>query len=60
MIRVLFVCHGSILKNPGKACKINDSQQREALTTPFWKNFEMTYKIITTLTDIAFRHRRER
>lgn len=24
MIKILFVCHGSILKNPGEACKIND------------------------------------
>lgn len=24
MIKVLFVCHGRILKSPGKACKIND------------------------------------
>lgn len=23
MIRVLFICHGSILKSPGKASKIN-------------------------------------
>lgn len=23
MIRVLMICHGSILKSPGKACKIN-------------------------------------
>lgn len=23
MIRVLFICHGSILKNPGKFSKIN-------------------------------------
>lgn len=23
MIKVLFVCHGSILKSPQKACKIN-------------------------------------
>lgn len=23
MIKILFVCHGSILKNPGKASKIN-------------------------------------
>lgn len=21
MIRILFICHGSILKSPGKACK---------------------------------------
>lgn len=24
MIRILFVCHGSILKNPEKAYKLND------------------------------------
>ena len=24
MIKILFICHGSILKSPGKACKIND------------------------------------
>ena len=24
MIKILFICHGSILKNPGKAHKIND------------------------------------
>ena len=24
MIRILFVCHGNILKSPGKAHKIND------------------------------------
>ena len=24
MIKILFVCHGSILKNPGEAHKIND------------------------------------
>ena len=23
MIRILFICHGSILKSSGKACKIN-------------------------------------
>ncbi|WP_334159888.1 hypothetical protein [Muricomes intestini] len=23
MIKILFVCHGNILKSPGKACKIN-------------------------------------
>lgn len=23
MIKVLFICHGSILKSPEKACKIN-------------------------------------
>ena len=24
MIKILFVCHGSILKKPGKVCRIND------------------------------------
>ena len=24
MVRILFICHGSILKSPGEACKIND------------------------------------
>ena len=24
MIKILFVCHGRILKSPGKASKIND------------------------------------
>ena len=24
MIKILFICHGSILKNPGKVYKIND------------------------------------
>lgn len=24
VIKILFICHGSILKNPGKAHKIND------------------------------------
>ncbi len=37
MIKVMFVCHGSILRSPEKACKINGSQQKEALTTPFLK-----------------------
>ena len=29
MISILFVCHGSILKNPEKACKINGFKARE-------------------------------
>ena len=41
MIKILFVCHGSILKNPGKASKINDSTARKGIyyttTTPFLK-----------------------
>ena len=35
MIRVLFVCHGSILKSPKKGCKINGLTEKKALTTPF-------------------------
>ena len=41
MIRVLFICHGSILKSPGKAGKINGfTEQKDAYyttTTPFLK-----------------------
>lgn len=41
MIKVLFVCHGSILKNPKKAGKINSFTAREGTyhttTTPFFK-----------------------
>ena len=41
MIRVLFICHGSILKSPEKACKINDFTKRKGTyyttTTPFLK-----------------------
>lgn len=29
MIKILFVCHGNILKNPGEACKINDFIARQ-------------------------------
>ncbi|NBH17653.1 hypothetical protein D3Z55_09280 [Clostridiaceae bacterium] len=40
-IALLMVCHGSILKNPGKACKINDSTIWQGVycttTTPFLK-----------------------
>ena len=39
MIKILFVCHGSILKSPGKASKINGfAKQKGAYyttTTPF-------------------------
>ena len=39
MIKILFVCHGSILKSPGKASKINGSAERNGTyyttTTPF-------------------------
>lgn len=41
MVRVLFVCHGSISKSPGKAGKINGfTMQKGAYyttTTPFTK-----------------------
>ena len=41
MIKVLFVCHGNILKSPEKACKINDSVADKGVyyttTTPFFK-----------------------
>ncbi len=40
-IRVLFVCHGSILKCPGKACKINGFMEKQGAyytsITPFLK-----------------------
>lgn len=37
MIKVLFCCHGSILKSPEKVCKINGLRSEKALTTPFLK-----------------------
>ena len=41
MIKVLFICHGSILKNPEKACKIKGFTKRKGtyytITTPFLK-----------------------
>ncbi|MCH5271950.1 MAG: hypothetical protein J1E83_14615 [Lachnospiraceae bacterium] len=41
MIKILFVCHGSILKSLGKACKINDFTVRYGAyyttTTPFFE-----------------------
>ena len=41
MIKILFVCHGSILKSPGKASKINGfTAERGAyytITTPFFE-----------------------
>ena len=44
MIRVLFICHGSILKSPEKASKINGFMKRKGAyyttTTPFWKSLE--------------------
>lgn len=30
MIKVLFVCHGNILKCPGKASKINDFMEQSS------------------------------
>ena len=40
-IKVLFVCHGNILKSPGKACKINGFTKQKGIyyttTTPFLK-----------------------
>ena len=41
MIKVLFVCHGSILKSPGKVCKINGFEVGYGIyytmTTPFFE-----------------------
>ena len=41
MIKVLFICHGSIMKSPGKDSKINGfTKQKRAYyttTTPFSK-----------------------
>ncbi len=41
MIRILFVCHGNILKTPEKDYKINDFTSRKGAyyttTTPFLK-----------------------
>lgn len=31
MIRVLFICHGSILENPGKTDKINGFARRQGV-----------------------------
>ena len=40
-IKILFVCHGNILKSPGKACKINSFMKQKGVyyttTTPFLK-----------------------
>ena len=39
MIKILFICHGSILRGPGKASKINDFTEKNGTyyttTTPF-------------------------
>lgn len=41
MIKTLFICHGSILKSPEKASKINGSAVQKGVyyttTTPFLK-----------------------
>ena len=41
MIKILFICHGSILKNPQRACKINDFPAGYGTyyttTTPFFE-----------------------
>lgn len=41
MIKILFICHGSILKCSGKASKINDFTLKQGAyyttTTPFLK-----------------------
>ncbi len=41
MIKILFICHGNILKNPGKAHRINDCTAKIGIyyttTTPFLK-----------------------
>ena len=43
MIKILFVCYGSILKSPGEACRINDFTAEHGAyyttTTPFLKEF---------------------
>lgn len=40
-IKILFVCHGNILKSPGKASKINDFTEQSSAyyttTTPFFR-----------------------
>ena len=35
LISVEFICHGSILKSPEKASKINGSWRGKEFTTPF-------------------------
>lgn len=39
MIKILFICHGSIIRNPVKASKINGSVKQNGVyyttTTPF-------------------------
>ena len=47
MTRILFVCHGNILKSPGKASKINGFTKHKGAyyttTTPFFeKSLDVT------------------
>ena len=39
MIKILFICHGNILKSPGKVSKINGFMEKKGVyyttTTPF-------------------------
>ena len=55
MNRILFVCHGSILKKSEKACKINDFTMEKGIyyttTTPFLKEPWMTLKFSNRETD---------
>ena len=57
MIRVLFVCYGSILKSPGKVSKINAfARQKGAYytTTLFFKG--LTIKMVTQQFEQCIRH----
>ena len=42
MIKILFICHGRILKSPGKASKISGFTKQKGAhyptTTPFFEN----------------------
>ena len=44
MHKILFICHGNILKSIGKACKINDFTMKKGTyyttTTPFVSELE--------------------
>ena len=55
MVRILFVCHGSISKSPEKASKINGFTMKEGAyyttTTPFLKEPWMTLKFSNRETD---------
>ena len=50
MIKVLFICHGSILKSPRKACKINRYTKQivtyYTTTTPFFSVRALNDKIV--------------